>query len=892
MRLSSVFSLLALVADFVNTAQNSVASVTVNDLVEPLSISTSSPQFGWTINGNGSSRRGTSYTAVQVQVWSVPASSSPVWESGTVTTNATSLVYFGRALAARNDFSLKVRLLDTAGAWTGWASGSFSTGLLTDDDWASAQWIGAGNETVDHPLLRTTFTVSKKVSSARLFITALGNYEAYINDERVGDLYVSPPWSQYAKRVFYDTYDVTHQVVSGDNAIGIAVGKGWLGLIAWAPMEHAGAWDGKMRTKAQLVITFSDGTHEVIVTNPSWKGKIGGSSCPSLLPELELFDSRNESASWAAASFDASTWPAAVVQTPPDTILQATPVEPVRVTEKIEAVSITSVAGVWVYDFGRNIAGLGALTIDEARGTNISMHYGEKLSSNGRVSMSGNRLQQSTYISSGMGPITWIPRHTYYGFRYIQLSGATTRPTTSTVVTHRIHSDMRSIGSFTASNDLLQWIHDVTLETILNNIVTVPTDGSYLEKLPWLADFALLAETAFSTLDLKALITKWTQDIADSQLISGELPPWAPSPPEMDPFPSPTWGNSFPEVVWQLYLHYGDVSVLSRFYGEIQAYLKLELERRQSNGLIHAESWGDWVFPSPDKEWTAPAPHDQLFVGTAYLYQSLRKIIDIATVLEYADDVESYILQAQAVNSSFHIAFYQNETGDYRGSPSGEFLQTNNVLPIAFGMTNPELAQFIVDKVAVNVVENDTHLTTGVLGTKWLLPVLTEYGYADLSYAVATQTTFPSWGYWRALGATTLWEEWREASRSQGHAFLGTVVDWFYKHLAGIKITGAGYSSISIEPYAPVGLSAAKGQVRTPRGLLVSSWTNKPGQFSLDLTIPAGSTALVSLPVSGCKKVFEGDQPVASAVGVTTAGKKKGRALFNVVSGTYKFTVR
>jgi alpha-L-rhamnosidase len=889
MRLLSILSLLVFAADLVYTAQISIASVTVNDLVDPLAISTSTPQFEWVING--SSDRGASYTAGQVQVWSVPASSSPVWDSGTVTTNATSLVYSGRALPARSDFSLKVRLLDTAGAWTGWASASFSTGLLTDGDWASAQWIGAGNATVDHPLLRTTFTVSKAVLSARFFVTGIGNYEAYINGERVGDLYMSPPWSQYAKRSYYDAYDITRQVVSGENVIGIAVGKGWVGVNTMGPSKYGGAWDDKMRAKAQLVITFSDGTHEILVTNRSWKAKVGGSSCPSQMPEQEYFDSRKESPSWTAASFDASTWSAAVIQTPPATALQATPVEPVRVIEKLHAVSITNPASrVWVFDFGRNIAGLGALTIDEARGTEITLLYGEKLSS-GRVSVSGKRTQQSTYTSNGTGATTWIPRHTYYGFRYIQLTGATTKPTTSTVVAHRIHTDMKGIGSFEASNDLLQWIHNTARETLQNNLVTVPTDGSYLEKLPWLGDFAFMCETAFSVLDLKALITKWTQDIADTQLISGELPPWAPSPPEMNPFPSPTWGNAFPEVVWQLYQHYGDVSVLSRFYGPIQKYVKLEMDRRQSNGVIKKESWGDWSFPSSD-EWSEPSTNDKVFVGTAYLYQSLRKLIDIATVLGRADDVESYTLQAQDVNSSFHAAFYQNAAGEYRSSSSGEFLQTNNVLPVAFGMTSPARVQSIVDKVAASVVKNNNHLATGVLGTKWLLPVLTENGYADLSYAVATQTTFPSWGYWRALGATTLWEEWRGASRSQGHSFLGTVVDWFYKHLAGIKITGAGYKLISIEPYAPAGLSAAKGQIRTPYGLLVSSWTNKTGLFSFDLTIPAGSTALVSLPVSGSKMVFEGEQPVASAVGVKAAGQKKGRALFNVVSGTYKFTVR
>lgn len=566
-----------------------------------------------------------------------------------MTTNSTSLLYSGRALPGLSSFSFKIRILDASQAWTAWALGSFGTGLLTDEDWASAQWIGAGkNSTVDQPILRTSFTLSRAVRSARLFITGLGNYEAYINGKRVGDTYLSPPWSQYAKRVFYDAHDITSQVVSGKNAIGIAVGKGWFGLGSLGPAEHTGAWDGNMRAKARLFITFSDGTTQTIVTNDSWKGKAGGSTCPVVTPDEEFFDAQKEPASWTAASFDASGWPNALLRTSSDTALQATPVEPVRIVEKIRAVSINNPAsGVWLFDFGRNIAGFGSLTINEANGTSVTMYYGEKLSSSGRVLTTGNRYQHSTYISRGTKSTTWAPRHSYYGFRYIELTGATATPTASTVVAQRIHSGMRGAGWFTASNDVLQWIHDTTWQTMLNNIMTVPTDGSYLEKLLWLFDFAVMAETAFSSLNLKALMTKWTQDIADSQLASGDLPPWAPSPQEMAPFPSPTWGNSFPEIVWQLYQHYGDASVLSRFYSDLQAYLNYELHALGSDGLVGLESWGDWLTPSAN---------EQRLVGTAYMYRSVTTVIDIAALLGRADDIQSYTMHAKALNSSFHEA--------------------------------------------------------------------------------------------------------------------------------------------------------------------------------------------------------------------------------------------
>ncbi|KAL3295264.1 alpha-l-rhamnosidase [Colletotrichum asianum] len=740
---ATIIHVLALAAA-VTAAQVSIASVTVNDLVTPLGVDNAAPIFGWSIGSLAT--RGASFAAAQVQV--LPATgTSPLWDSGTVATNATSLVYSGQTLPSRASFNFQVRLLDNSGDWTEWSSSNFGTGLLANEDWESARWIGAANPSVDQPILRTDFDVSQEIASAKLFITAIGGYEAYLNGQRVGDLYLAPSWTQYAKRSFYDTHDVTKQIIEGQNAIGIA-----------------------------LFITFKDNTTQTIVTDSSWRGKLGGSTRTGAIPNNELFDSRIESQAWKKAGFNASAWPNAIVQTPPSTEIQSSPVEPVRIKDKIKAVSITNPeSGVWVYDFGRNIAGVGALTVNEAYNTSIRMHYGEKLRSTGRIQDTGGNWQHSTYIHDGTGSVTWIPRHSYYGFRYIELTGVAGTPNAGTVVAQRLHSDVRGIGWFTASDDTLTWIHDTTWQTMLNNIVGVPTDGAYLEKLPWLSDAAVMSETILSSLNVKSLYTKWAQDIADSALADGNLPPWAPSPLEMDPFPSPTWGNAFPEVVWQLYQHSGDVDLLSRFYDSIKSYLAYELNHRNSSGLIGLESWGDWVTPSIN---------DKGIVGTAHLYCSITRVIQMASILGYSADIESYTSHAAAVNSSFHDAYYQAATGDYRSSSTGGFAQTNNLLPAAFKMTSPTRRQAVIDKVAADVVSRDNHLGTGVAGTKWLLPLLTEYGYIDLAYSVATQTTYPSWGYWKSLGATSLWEEWAGSSRSQNHPFLGTVVDWFYQHLA------------------------------------------------------------------------------------------------------------
>ncbi|EQB53177.1 hypothetical protein CGLO_07137 [Colletotrichum gloeosporioides Cg-14] len=290
-------------------------------------------------------------------------------------------------------------------------------------------------------------------------------------------------------------------------------------------------------------------------------------------------------------------------------------------------------------NFGWSIGGLGV------------RHYGNN----------GN-WQHSTYIHDGTGSLTSIHRHFYYGFRSIELTGIAGTPNAATVAAQRLHSDVRGVGCFTVSDDILTWIHGTTWQSVLSNIVGVPTDGAYLEKLPWLSDAAVMSETMLSSLNVKVLYTKWAQDIKDSALADGNLPPWALSLLEMDPFPSPTWGNTFPEVVWQLYQHSGDVDLLSLFYELITSYLVYELNHRNSSGLIGLESWGDWVTPSIN---------DKGIVGTAHLCFSITRVIQMASILDYSADIESCTSHAAAVNSSFYDAYYQPATGDHRSSSTG-----------------------------------------------------------------------------------------------------------------------------------------------------------------------------------------------------------------------------
>ncbi|VUC26105.1 unnamed protein product [Clonostachys rosea] len=885
MLLTLVPPFLALIAGAVaETALVTIATITVNDLVNPLAVNSTAPKFGWTLNSPTS--RGAGYQSAQIQVLS---QSTTVWDSGIVSPAAPTYRYDGPALTARSDYALQIRVLDSAGTWTNWSTGSFGTGLFTESDWSSAKWIAASNAW-EQPYLRTTFNVSKTISKARLYISGVGNYESYLNGKKVGDLFLTPGYTQYAVRDFYDTYDVAGQLALGTNAIGIAVGRFYVGARSFGHSSQYGAWDGSMRTKALIVISYVDGTSQTIATGDAWKVRVSGTTSSNKTPDDEYFDASNEWWDWSSPQYDVSSWSSAVVQTKSANILQSTPMEPVKIKESLTAVKIMNpTTGVWVYDFGRNIAGIGRLKVNEAINTTVTMHYAEQVNSDGRVIDKGGRWQWSTYVTAGKGTEIWLPRASYYGFRYIELKGVTTTPDEGTVTALRLHSDVRGTGWFTADNKVLQWIHDATWQTLLNNHLGQPTDGSYLEKLPWTADAALMVETSFSALNLKAQYYKWMQDIEDSGVSNGNIAPWAPSPLGMDAWPSAAWGSSYPEIAWQLYQHYADMTILETSYARIKRYVDYEYSvRNTTTGLAGWEMWGDWVAPVGVNEKT--------LVGTAFLYKTLTRFAQIASVLGKKGDSDTYETYSQAVNASFHDVYWQPSTGDYRNASTLVAAQTNNLLPIAFNMTSPAQRQGVVDKIATDVKAQDNHLATGLLGTKYLLPVLTDYGYIDLAYAVATQETYPSWGYWRSLGATTLWEEWPATSRSQGHGFFGTVVDWFYQHLAGIKITSPGYATISVKPYVPSSLSSAKGTVTTVRGKVESAWSkSSDGSFILSLTVPTGATARLSLPVSSGQSVYEGDSLVSSGItGVVAVNgqNEKDRSIYIVSSGTYNFTVK
>ncbi|MFJ3811655.1 family 78 glycoside hydrolase catalytic domain [Streptomyces sp. NPDC090073] len=846
----------------------------------PITTSSSPEAWGWT---SGSLSDGVTNTNdSQARGWTTwPASSTPVLTTNGTASPATVTIDLGTDKTVN-----KIKIYPRTDKYQTVGGSPATVSFMKRFDLTALRPVVASytNTTappapqphpVTLPLLRSGFTADKPIKNARLFVTGLGAYAAYVNGQRAGDGQLGSASSRYDRRVLYDTIDVTSAVRQGANAVGIALGQGWFeGLHDWAAADQRGAWDGIIRARALMDITYTDGTHQAVTTGPQWTTDLGPSiPFTGATPDAEGYDARLEQDGWSTAGFDAGDWKQAVtVDQPADVRLQASPVEPTRVTATIDPVSVTSPAtGVRVYDFGQNIAGNARVTFGLPAGTKVNIRYGERLSS-GRVLVVHGRYQDDTYIDDGKAADAWTPSFTYKGFRYVELSGLPTGTPQPEVQALRMHNDLTSVGTFSSGNYTLNWINQAARDTLLNNAVQgVPTDGSYVEKLPWLADGALMEGAMLRNFDTGTFYAKWLNDIADSQVSNGDMPMFAPFNGNTER--SSAWANAFTETA-TLLLQYGERDAVAARYDELKKYAEFEWDQRASE----QEQWGDWNCPTSGCNNT----DNQALVGKAYRYRSVDQFADIAQQLGHADDAALFADRASQMKTSFNASYYDSAAHMYRAASGAAFWQTNNVLPLAFGLAPQADGGAIADKIDADVRSHGNHLDTGVLGTKYLLRVLTQYGHVDTAFAAASSTTYPSWGYWKSLGATSLWEEWGADSRSQGHPFFGTVEDWMLMDLAGIQRADG---EVIIKPYVPAGLDRAASSLATSGGAISSSWQVSGGSLTLDVKVPVSRTALVNVPVKA-------GQSVVAPPGAQHVEDIPGFKVYRVPSGSYQFTAQ
>ena len=737
------------------------------------------------------------------------------------------------------------------------------------------------------PLLRKTFKITKTVKKAYAYTCGLGFYELHLNGKKVGDEVLQPGFTSYDKRALYVTKDVTGLLKSGGNVVGVILGNGWFNVQAHDIWNFERApWRNTPRLLLQLNIEYSDGTSEIIVSDGSWKTAAG----PIVFDGIrngENYDARLEKPGWDTADYSDTGWKAVELVNAPAGKLMSQKTAPVRVTKIVNPVNITEPKpGVFVFDFGQNLAGRGRLRVSGPAGTTITIKYDERLLEDGTLDQRNRgfvagQFQTDTYILKGKGVEVWEPCFAYEGFQYAQVEGFPGKPTLKSLVACVVHTDFESGGTFECSNDLLNHIQRNALWSYLSNFAGgYPTDCPHREKNGWTGDAHLASEMGFYNFNPAASYTKWIDDFDDAQDNEGGFPGIVPTGGWGYGI-GPAWDSAYILIPWYTYLYCGDKHILSAHYDGFKRYV--DFLTGKAKGHIVSYGLGDWCPPERGaNEPKSPAA----LTSTGYYYIDTLIVSKIARLLGKDEDAKKYSELAEVIRKAFNEKFYDAASGLYTGN-----CQTSQATALYQGLAQPEEDGKILATLLTEIDNHNGHLDCGILGTKYLLHVLTDRGRVDVAYKIATQRTFPSWGHWIEQGATTLWEDWHGGA-SLNHIMFGDISAWFYEALAGINPDpdNPGFKHIIIRPRPVDDLKWARAEHVSMYGRIRSAWTKQNGKFTLEIEIPANTTATVYIPYADAGKITENGKPVSHADGVKLIGSEDGCTVLSVGAGTYKFT--
>jgi alpha-L-rhamnosidase len=757
------------------------------------------------------------------------------------------------------------------------------------------KWIGAqqASDSSPMPIFRRDFVVRKKIAAATLRISGLGQFEAHINGQDVTETILNPAWSDYSKRIYYDTYDVTSLLKVGKNAFGVMLGNGMYNVVATQGRyaKFYGTF-GQPMLIVQLRICFIDGSEQTIVSDGAWKTAPG----PILYTSIyggEDYDARLEQAGWDRVGFDDAGWSqVAVVKGPGGRLLQDT-IPPIRLFDRYKPIKITHPGtGITVYDLGENFAGWPEMTVRGRRGDRLKLTPGELLDAKGFVtqaSANGAPASQNsfTYVLRGGGSERWHPHFAYYGFRYVQVEENGPRRVTIEQLDGRfLHDDVEVDGHFYSSDELLNRIHVLITRAMLSNMVSVLTDCPHREKLGWLEQSHLAAASLMYNYDLSTLYAKIASDMQDAQLADGMVPDIA---PEYTVFTksfrdSPEWGSAVVLSAWGAYQFYGDRRPLAAHYDSMRRYV--EYLGTRTHGHLLDYGLGDWFdigpkFPGESQLTSAGV------TATATYYQDLTEMARIAALLDRPADADAYTRESKAVKAAFNVVFFHAETNEYdTGS------QTANAMPLVVGLVPEDRRDAVLENLVADIRKHENHVTSGDIGFHYVVRALTDNGRSDVLYDMLSRTDNPSYGYQLSHGATTLTEAWdANPELSQNHFMLGHAEEWFYRGLAGIDfdMSRERDSRIRIHPAIVGDIRHVSATYRSKLGEIASGWSRSGSRLRMDVTIPNGATATILFPPAYGKSITVNSRALTSEKSIRDVHLEDATPSCIVGAGTYRF---
>ncbi len=876
----------------------SAAKLRCEGLEAPRAIEQLHPRFSWIGESANPEERTQIQTAYQILVADSPSALAKdqgnLWDSGKVKSGQSTFVaYGGKPLAAHQDYHWKVRLWNRADAASSWSQpAAWSMGFLPAAPWKPT-WISSEGRT---DLFRKDFTIKKTLQRAFVYASALGIYELRLNGKKVGAELFAPGWTDYRQRVQYQRHDVTALVQSGANVLGAELAPGWFaGKIGWFNINKYGK---TLAFAAELHLEFSDGSQQIVATDGSWKTSAGPLTASDIM-DGDQYDARLEKTGWDAPGYDDSGWTSVDVMKGESRHLVAQRDQPVGVVREMKPVKVSEPSpGVHVYDLGQNITGVARITARGAAGTKITLKFAERLNADGTLDVTNLKEAKSTdtYILSGNGTETFQPKFTFHGFRWISVQGLEQAPALTDVTGIVIGTLLPENGSLRTSHAELNQLLSNIRWTIHNSYLSVPLDSPQRsERLGWTGDANVASAAATWFFGLDRFYAKWERDILDAQDYNkGEMDGGMPNvAPRWIPKQGGTgggWGDVGVNLPYLLWKRYGDTAIIRTSYVGMKKWLGY-LERKSEGHIIpvkaRVSTAGDWEDANDE------TPKD--LIGTFYYALDVAQVAEMAAAIGETADAAKFRQQFETIRAAIIKEFVSADGKVAKGS------QTAQVFALHLGLYPDGLKEKVLGKLLQNIKAHDDHLTTGYLGSQWLLKVLADNGRADVAYKILLQKTGPSWLFMASNGQTSLWEGWDSVKpdgtfgskrTSLGHSALGSVGDWMFQGIGGLVPDPAspGFKHFLIRPLPGGGLTHAELKYQSPQGEIASRWTLKGDRFTLDVDVPVNATATIVLPTADAAGVTEGGRPVAKSPGIVAAATTQTSASYNVGSGRYHFT--
>lgn len=890
------------------TGQVEVKNLRLEMKKDPMGINVSQPRFSWQISSVQPDLTQTSY---QIQVASSPdelvQGKNLYWDSGVVSSDQSILVpYNGKDLESEKPYYWRVQITTNQGK-TAWSEpAQWSMAILNPADW-KASWIGEdtlsnpgerlGDDKNSHTRLaaryfRKEFTADKEVKRATLYISGLGSSETYLNGQKISEDIFAPIPSMYNKRVYYNTYDVTPFIQNAENTLGIIVGNG-----RYLAMRNPGMVTfGLPSLLAQLKLEYADGSESTLLSDTSWKVTSKGPIVANNEFDGEEYDARLEMGDWNKNGFNDAHWQNVTIMPTPAGELTAQQAPNIRIQDTVKPISITARPdGKYIVDMGQNMVGWLKVQLKGKEGQPVKMVFSELLKEDGSLYLDNLRSAQVTdiYTPARNGDFSWHPSFVYHGFRFVEVSGLDYQPSVDDFTGEVFYDEMATTGAFDSSQPLLNQLHKNAFWGIRGNYRGMPTDCPQRdERLGWLGDRTTGAYGEAFLLDNSQLYNKWLQDIEDSMTPEGSISDVSPAYWQFYS-DNVTWPAAFFYVADMLYRQYGDDSGIRAHYPAMKRWMNHIQEVSMKDYIITKDTYGDWCMPPEKMELIHsqdPARRtDGAILSTTVYYDLLKKMENFARICGQDADVQGYEELATKIKEAYNERFFNKETAQY-----GNNTVTANILSLRLGLV-PDGYQ---EKVFANIVEKtekdfNGHVSTGVLGIQHLMRGLTERGRTDLALKIATNETYPSWGYMIKNGATTIWELWNgntadPAMNSANHVMLlGDLLIWYYEDLAGIKCApdAIGFKKILMAPVFPEGLTHVNASYQSTYGDIKSDWTNKDGELSWEISVPGNTSAIVRIP-----KKFNVSKETKEQKGVQKISETEEYTEIEVGSGDYRFS--